>query len=102
MVRSRFWNTHTHTQRVNSICPSAISWRGIKISNAFKNEWVGYFIPQTGPKLHLHITPKMTYHFLDSLQLDRRKFELSKLVTWERINNKIWSLLIVSCILIIS
>ena len=23
-------HTHTHTQRVNSKCPSAISWRGIK------------------------------------------------------------------------
>ena len=25
---------HTHTDRVNSICPSAISWRGIKMGMA--------------------------------------------------------------------
>ena len=32
MDRTRIWNTHTHThtQRVNSICPSAILWRGHK------------------------------------------------------------------------
>ena len=30
MARTRFWNTqtHTHTDRVNSVCPSDISWRG--------------------------------------------------------------------------
>ena len=30
MAHTQFWNTntHTHTHRVNSICPSAISWRG--------------------------------------------------------------------------
>ena len=30
MARTRFWNTQTHTDRVNSICPSVISWRGHK------------------------------------------------------------------------